>query len=149
LPAGQSTSPTAARIDKKSYSIADNSLSIKRISLAFGQDRCEFAMQDALGEHRITCGFGRWLPGETDLSAVPMKLVPTSGPDEGKMKIACSAAWSDENTLVMQWRFIETAHYQQVTCRFDADELRVQFKKSLAIINANMLEQRPVLVGKL
>ncbi len=149
LPAGQPTSPLAARIHKRSFSIKENATTISRVSLAFDSDRCIFTMQDARGEHHIPCAFGRWLPSDTELSVAPLKLVPTPVPNETKNRIACSAAWSDDNTLVMNWRFIETAHYDQVTCRFADDEIRVQFKKSLSVINPNTIERRPVLVGKL
>jgi CubicO group peptidase (beta-lactamase class C family) len=146
-PAGQPSSP--ARSGKQAYSIADNGLGISQVSLAFQKDRCLFSMQDAQGEHHLTCGMGRWQKGETDLSAVPLKLVPTSGPRELPMKIAAGGAWSDPNTFVMFWRFIETAHYESVTCRFEEDNLRVEFKKSLAYLNPAVKDNRPVLVGKL
>ena len=49
----------------------------------------------------------------------------------------------------MLWRFVETAHYQHVTCRFDADTVRVEFKRSLSILNPSAADNRPVLTGKL
>lgn len=127
------TSPIAEGTKSATYDISDNG--IKEFSFSFEPDKCVATLVDAHCQHRIECGLGNWQVGETDLSAVPLKLVPTTGPGEAKMKIAGSAAWSDDNTLVMHWRFIETAHYQSVTCRFDGEQVRIEFKKSLTILN--------------
>lgn len=148
-PAGKASSPIAERAKTAAFAIADNSMGIRNLKLTFQREKCEFTFTDAQGEHRIECGLDGWIVGETDLSAVPLKLVPTAGPGEARMKLAASAAWSDDNTLVMYWRFVETAHYQSVTCKFDGDNVRVEFKKSLAIISPGGRDERPVLSGKL
>ncbi|GAB3321821.1 hypothetical protein GCM10027299_16840 [Larkinella ripae] len=148
LPTGQVTSPTAARVSGKPYQIADNSLNITRVSLAFQNGSGVCTLQDDKGEHRVVCGLGSWKEGDTDLSTVPLKLVPTSVPKETKTKIAASGAWSDENTFTMTWRFIETAHYENVVCRFSGDDLQLEFQKSLAVLT-NSKDNRPALNGKL
>ncbi len=128
--------------------MADNSLNIKRVSLAFQNGSCVCTLHDDQGEHRVVCGLGNWKEAESDLSTVPLKLVPTAVPKETKTKLAGSGAWSDENTFTMTWRFIETAHYENVTCRFSGDDLRLEFRKSLAVLS-NTKDPRPVLEGKL
>ncbi|MGA0556241.1 serine hydrolase domain-containing protein [Larkinella sp. VNQ87] len=148
LPAGQANSPTVARVNGKPYQLADNTLKIKRFSLAFQKGSCVCTLQDEQGEHRVTCGLGRWAEGITDLSTIPLKLVATPVPNETKTKLAASGAWSDENTFTMTWRFIETAHYDTVTCRFSGDDLKLEFRRSLAILT-NGKDPRPVLEGKL
>ena len=148
FPDGQKASPTAARVSQKSYVVAENAMGVTGISLAFEEDACGFTLTDAKGEHRVKCGIGRWTEGETDLSAVPLKLVPTKGPAEMMMKVAASGAWADENTFVMRWQFIETAHYDLVTCHFMDDTLRVEFKRSLTVMNPGVKEKRPTLEGK-
>lgn len=148
LPTGQATSPTVAKVSGKPYQIADNTLTIKRVLLAFQNGSCVCTLQDDKGENRIACGIGRWVEGETSLSTIPLKLVATAVPNETKAKIAASGAWSDENTFTMTWRFIETAHYENVICRFTGDDLQLEFQKSLAILT-NSKDNRPVLNGKL
>ncbi|GAB3267155.1 hypothetical protein GCM10027347_35660 [Larkinella harenae] len=148
MPTGQIMSPTSTRVSGKSYQIAENTLAIKKVSLVFQKDACVCTLQDDKGEHRVTCGLGSWKTGDTDLSTVPLKLVATSGPKEARTKIAGSGAWTNENTFTMTWRFIETAHYENVICRFSGDDLQVEFQRSLAVI-ANAKDDRPVLEGKL
>jgi len=149
LPTGQASSPVAARVSGRTYQIADNSLNVKNVALNFSGNSCTFTMRDEQGEHRVTCGIEQWKNGETNLSIVPLKLVPTLVPGERTMKVAASGAWADENTFAMTWRFTETAHYDTVTCHFDGDDIRVQFKKSLSILNKDVKDDRPTLEGKL
>ncbi len=59
-----------------------------------------------------------------------------------------SGTWQDANTSVMTWRFIETAHYDTVTCRFGDDSMAVNFEGSRAKINKTK-DPRPALDGKL
>jgi CubicO group peptidase (beta-lactamase class C family) len=147
LPAGQPTSTIAARAGELDYSIATNTLNINQVSLSFAKEKIAFTMQDGRTQHKIVCSTSQWIHGETDLSPIPLKLIPTGMPGESNTKIAAAGAWSDENTLVMHWRFIETAHYQRVTCRFDGDGLRIELKRSLSILDPSIKDERPVLEG--
>ena len=149
LPTGQMTSPAIEEETSRTYAIEDNSLDARRIRLDFEPGRCTFTMEDARGTHRVACGLGRWIQGETDLSPVPLKLLPTQVPGETTHRIAAAGAWRDERTLVMHWRFIETAHYDQVTCYLEADHLRVEFKRSLAVLEPERGDVRPALSGKI
>ena len=105
-------------------------------------------MADDKGTHQVVSGIGKWKEGFTDISTVPLKLVLTPVPGEKKTKIAANGIWTDDKTFEMTWRFIETAHYETVTCSFDNDELKVAFKRSLAILGKTN-DSRPVLKGKL
>lgn len=149
IPAVQSVSPVAARIDGKSFTIADNTMQMKTVSLSFGKDGFIFSLRDDRGSHRINGGLGRWVEGETDLSTLPLKLTPTLVPGETRTKVAASGTWTDPNTFMMTLRFIETAHYETITCLFDADSVQVDFKKSLAIINPAVKDDRPTLRGRM
>ena len=147
FPAGQTTSPVAAQVSRKTFAMADNSLAVKRVSVAFHHKECVFTLQDDRGEHQVTCGFGRWLESRADLPIKELFLVTTDPRRE--IKIAASAAWSDDHTLVMLWRFHETAHYQRVTCRFEGDALQVEFTRSVSIIDPKNKDPRPVLKGRM
>ncbi len=144
----ESTAPIAAKISGNSYSLADNTLKAKDVSLTFGKDGCIFKLRDDGGSHQVTCGINRWVEGNTTFSTLPLKLVNTPVPGETSTRVAGSGTWQDANTFVMTWRFIETAHYDTVTCRFDADTVTVDFARSLSKINKTK-DPRPVLAGKL
>ena len=147
-PVMASTSPIAAKISGNKYSLADNTLKAKSASLTFGKDGCIFKLRDDRGDHQVTCGINRWVEGDTTFSTLPLKLVNTPVPGETNTRVVGSGTWSDANTFVMTWRFIETAHHETVTCRFGADSLAVEFASSLSKINKTK-DPRPVLEGKL
>ncbi len=148
MASGKHASSKSSEMSGKKFSIADNSLKVRQVSLAFRSDSCIFNITDDKGTHQIVSGIGAWKEGYTDLSTIPLKLVLTPVPGENKTKIAASGAWTDEDTFQMTWRFIETAHYETVTCKFEDEGLTVTFRRSLAIM-ANGKDSRPMLSGKL
>ena len=147
-PMVESTSPIAAKISGNSYGFDENALKAKSASLTFGKDGCIFKLRDDRGDHQVTCGLNRWVESDTTFSNLPLKLVQTPVPGETKTRVAGSGTWTDANTFVMTWRFIETAHYDTVTCRFSDDSMAVNFEGSRAKINKTK-DARPVLEGKL
>jgi len=148
LTTGKMTSDKSSKISGKAFGIAENNLKVSEVSLAFKSDSCTFSMTDDKGTHQVVSGIGKWKEGFTDISVMPLKLVLTPVPGETKSKIAASGVWVSENTFEMTWRFVETAHYETVTCIFDDNEVKVAFKRSLAILTKTN-DSRPVLVGKL
>ena len=149
LPAfSQPASSVAAQISGKTYAIPDNALHINDVSLTFGKDGCIFKLRDDRGSHQVNCGINRWITGTTTFSVAPLMLTPTVVPGSDTRKVAGSGSWQDPNTFVMIWRFIETAHYDTVTCRFGQDGVQVEFQSSLSVLNKTK-DKRPVLDGKI
>ncbi|WP_040005716.1 serine hydrolase domain-containing protein [Fibrisoma limi] len=147
-PVVESTSPIAARISGQTYTFDNNALNASSASLTFGKDGCIFKLHDDQGDHQVTCGINRWTEGDTTFSPMPLKLVKTPVPGETKSRVAGSGTWKDANTFEMTWRFIETAHYDTVTCRFGDDSMAVDFASSLSQLNKTK-DPRPTLQGKL
>lgn len=145
LPAGQLESPEAARVGDRVYHMTDNPLGIRTVAAHFSARDCVVTLQDAQGEHSVRSGLGSWITGETRLSPARLHLATTAS--FGKSPIAAGAAWKDPHTLVMDWRFVETAHYQRVICHFDGDNLRCEFKRGSSLLNPSNQEDGLVLRG--
>ncbi|WP_080056365.1 serine hydrolase domain-containing protein [Spirosoma aerolatum] len=143
----QPASTVFSQISGKTYAIADNPLHVKDVSLTFGKDGCIFKLQDDKGPHQVLCGVNRWVESTTTFAIAPLMLTPTPVPGGETRKVAGSGSWQDTNTFVMVWRFIETAHYDTVTCRFGSDGVQVEFQSSLSIL-AKTKDKRPILEGK-
>ena len=149
LPTNDTSSPMMQKISGKTFRIESNPLNIDTASLTFGKDGCLFNFHDNRGDHRVLCGLNRWREGETTVSVLPMKLVNTPVPNETTARVVGSGTWSDANTFLMTWRFIETAHYETVTCRFNDDgTAQIKFENSLSIIG-HAKDPRPALQGKM
>jgi CubicO group peptidase (beta-lactamase class C family) len=136
----------AARISGRTYTVASNALGIGSLSFRFDKHSGTFSVRDGNGEHAVKCGFGRWVDGETTMPGTPPKL--TQGPLGPKSKVAASAAWKDEHTLEMMWRFYETPHHDSVTCRFEGEGVKVEFLNSLTKMSPARKETRPVLEAR-
>lgn len=147
-PVMEASSPLTASISGKTYAFDSNSIKANTLSLTFGTGNCVVKFSDDQGTHQLTCGINRWAESDSTLSTKPIKLVPTPIPGETKTRIAGTGTWQDANTFLMTWRFIETAHYETVTCRFGADTVAVEFESSIAKINKTK-DARPTLQGKL
>ncbi|TDE16646.1 serine hydrolase domain-containing protein [Dyadobacter psychrotolerans] len=144
---GKSSSEQISKVSGKKFGITENSLKVSQVSLSFKADSCVFSLTDDKGTHQITAGLNKWIEGFTDLSTIPLKLVLTPVPGETKTKIAANGTWINDKTFEMTWRFIETAHYETVTCEFEEENIKVAFRRSLAILG-NTKDSRPVLTGK-
>lgn len=145
-PEGQRTSPTVARVSGKIYELSGNSLGYQSVSLNFDDKICIVTLMDELGRHKIPVGIGRWARGKVSLDIQPLHLVNTN--PRAEERVACGGAWTDDNTFRMYWRYIETAHYEVVTCTFDGDAIKVEFQKSASILNKSRKDDRPVLEGR-
>ncbi len=145
-PPGSVASLTASAIGGKRYSIGENKSGISQFSLTFSGSGWTMELTDKQGKHLIKGGLGSWREGITDLSPLPLKLIPTPVPNETRHPITASGVWRDTNTFVMTWRFIDTAHYDTLTCRFDGITVQLIPRDSMSEVMGRK-EQRPAVEG--
>ncbi len=146
-PKAQPVSPLVPRISARNYQVEANAAGVRSISFEFTRHTCVFRLTDNKGDYHITCGLAKWVEGETSMPGTPPHL--TVGDLGPVSKVAASGTWKDENTFEMTWRFYETPHHDTVTCRFDGDNVRVEFLNSLTRMSPSHKEKRPVLEGRL
>lgn len=138
VPKGAVESSNTKRLSGKQFDLEQNDLGLRSMSLRFDGTSSvfEFHAQDSV--HSVTCGLGEWQDGVTTMPGVPpefSELVGRTSPLPLPIKVAAAGAWTDENTFVMQWRYYETPHHDTVTCRFDADRVRVEFVNNITAIS--------------
>jgi CubicO group peptidase (beta-lactamase class C family) len=139
---GSKTSPAAK---DRSFKLEANDLGLKTASMAFKDDICVFTADN----QTITCGFETWQRCEAAFPGTPPRLISGGMPKQTPTsKIAASAAWTDERTLVMQWRYYETPHSDTVTCVFDGDDVTISFLNSITAMNPKAKDARAPLKGK-
>ncbi|WP_454691643.1 serine hydrolase domain-containing protein [Achromobacter aloeverae] len=111
----------ASRADfHAAYAIAPNDDNVARIALACRGDDCTFTLTDDRGAHEIAASFSSWRDGQTSMTG--WRIHHSYQPDQAR--VLARAFWRDEQTLVMDWIFVETAFRDHVVCRFDGDEIR-------------------------
>ncbi len=136
-------SPVAEKISDKSFQVAANSLNVQSVSFTFQPGECLFNLKDDKGDHRIVCGFGKWVTGKTDMPGTPPQLFPLA--HNRPSAVAGSAAWLDEQTLQMRWQYFDTPNHDLVTCRFDDKGVQVEFMNSITAMIPDLKERRPLL----
>ncbi len=118
-PSGQVTSPNAAEIYCKPYAIDPNPLTTSFITFEFGEQVDSVRIQDARGEHLLTCGKGVWLEGTSDL----MERTPLV--ERGPLQVACSGIWTADDTYVISMLAYNTPFENTMTCQFSSGSVTI------------------------
>ncbi len=132
LQGGEASSPLAADVSGKVYTIEANDAGISTLSLAFGAGETVFHLHNELGEHRIVCGHGELRRGITTMNG------------RGEQRVAASAAWTDEDVHTLKLYFYETPFCLTIRAHFHADEITVNFEPNVDFGPT----ERPALKGK-
>lgn len=136
-PQGATTAPVAAHISGKAFMLDKNEVGAKAVSFQFTSDACVFTLkEEGKPDIVITNGWNNWIrKGNYKPSAHSLFSLRRIDFDS---IVAASAAWQDEKTLLLTWRFIETVHGDQLTCVFDDDKLTIKF-----LFSVNRLQNKP------
>ncbi|MDX1940211.1 MAG: serine hydrolase [Saprospiraceae bacterium] len=138
------------KISGKTFQLENNEMNIKNITLRFNKNGCRIKMEGKKETYEINSGLGKWKSGETTFPYNSLNISPPSsfsGLINKKTEVA--GAWKNETTFEMIWRYIESPHHDVVTCEFEENNIKITFLNSLAKINANNKDARPVLRGKM
>lgn len=150
IPTGQKTSPTAAHVSGKTFTLQPGPLHLTSAEFAFNDDTAVFTAHAGETTHAIPCGMEKWHLGETAFPTVPPRIIAGGTPPAGTpYRLAASARWKDEKTFIMTWRYIETPHHDSVVCQFEGDTVKISFVSSISEKRGKPTEARAVLNGKL
>jgi hypothetical protein len=117
LPEGQSTSPVAAHISGRTYTLDANPQNVEAITFDFTAPGCTLIVRDRAGVHRVECGDRTWRKSTSTFSG---------DDDHGQHPIAASGAWTADGIFVAKVIFYETPFCLTLTARFDGDALALQ-----------------------
>ncbi len=146
-PQGATTSPVAARISGKTFMLDKNEFGATAVTFQCNNDACVFTLkEEGKPDVIITNGWNNWIR-KGNLKPSAHSLFSLRRIDFDSI-VAASAAWQDEKTLLLTWRFIETVHGDQLTCIFEEDKLTIQFLFSVNRLQ-NKPDDRPDITGTL
>jgi CubicO group peptidase (beta-lactamase class C family) len=131
----ESGSLTTLRTNKnliKYFVLEPNENNIKSISIQIRDSICHFILNSGADTYDLYYGAGSWKTGQTN------KPGPYSVSDAmenwailSPYKVAGNFYWKDDQTLVMQMRYIESPHTETFTCHFDGKNITVDIERSL------------------
>lgn len=121
------------------YRCAPNGEDIEQIALRATHQGVALDLRIGGRDHSILAGYDRFIDSTTTLPGA--KLHHSYEPSEG-LKVAACASWSqDEDRLVFDLVFVETAFRDTLDIRFHADGLTLRRKVN---VNSALLELPPV-----
>jgi CubicO group peptidase (beta-lactamase class C family) len=136
-PAMATRSSIAPEISGKDFILDKNAFNAKSVSFHFIDDKCVFSLkEDGKPDIVISNGMNYWIRG-ANKKPEAHSLFSLRRIDFDSI-VAASATWTDERTLLLTWRFIETVHGDSLTCIFEKDDLKIKF-----LFSAARLEKRP------
>ena len=130
---GDASSPLAAQVSTRTYMLEDNPLQAETIALDFTESQCRVTVKAAAAQETFPCGYGRWEQGDTTLFSQPLLFDRTP--------VACSGAWTAEDTFTMVARLIETPFFHTLKCYFGGDEVMIEID-----VNVSMESMEPLLL---
>lgn len=111
-------------IPKKSsyeFSLDGTIDNITQIRIRFEKDSVVYAITDERGFHEVRAGLDFWIDGATSMTGAYLHHqyeVPSA-------RISACAYWSDEKTLMMEWRYPEMAFFDHLSIHWESDTIHI------------------------
>lgn len=118
---GAATSPTAARVSGRTFTLAENPEQFKSVVFTFSPEQAAIRFSDDV---QIACGYGHWAYSTVMLLPLDYRM-RGYGDFPSDWKVAASGAWTDDNTYTAKVWWIETPFAVTLTCRFDGDTVSI------------------------
>ena len=145
-PKGMTRSSNSANISGKEFILDNNVFDARSVSFDIQDKEIVFTLKTGnKPDISIQCGINEWLTGE-NLKPEAHSLFSLRRIDFDS-KVAATAIWQDDQTLVIEWRFIETVHGDQLVCKFNGDQVNIKFRFSVARLR-NEADERADLNGQ-
>jgi CubicO group peptidase (beta-lactamase class C family) len=141
---GSTTSPLSVRYDQKTWAVAANDFDVQTVQLSFSDKNCQMSVVTGTKRSVFTFGWENWLTSDTrDLYVFKSgDLFPMPS------RVAGTATWSDDHSLLLNVRFVEAIFGDALTCVFNEDQLTVSFLNSLTAMDKTKTDPRKILTGK-
>ena len=144
-PIGKTTSPVAEGWNHTTARFATNALGMESVSFWFRGNHLRVTLKDGKGAHEIEAGWQSWRSGQSRLPVQGLHLALAAEP--GVLAVSSRAAWTDDRTLTLRMQFVETAHHQSLIFRFEGNQVRLEFKRSLSDVFPGDKDPRPALTA--
>lgn len=125
------SSQLESKVSGKTFDFASNEEGIESASLEFTSGVCRLTLNTAAATYRIDFGAGKWQEGETTRHG-PYLVSRAKANRVGlpPFKTAASYTWTDETTLQLTLRYIESPHTETIKCSFEGEDISVESRNS-------------------
>lgn len=130
-PKFNTSSPIASNITGKEFFLDSNAYDANVVSFDIQKDKVLFTLKtENKPDISITCGINSWFRGD-NFKPEAHSLFSLRRIDFDS-KVAASASWLSDSTLIITMRYMETSHGDQFICTFDKNNINIKLMHSLA-----------------
>ncbi len=129
-PAGRATSPLAAKVSRRWYTLAENDRGLRAIALDFTSRTPAIVTRSASGEVRTPLGIGAWVRSTTGFANGMERLLAVPA----KPAVALSAGWTADSVFTLKIVATETPYYSTLTFGFHGDRLTIDSEHNVAFV---------------
>jgi len=130
-PSGSYSAYTANKNLNKYFVFEPNSNQIQNITLQIADSICHFSLNTGTDTYTLLFGAGFWKTGQTNK---PGPYQASAAKENWALlspyKVAGNFFWKDDQTLVLQLRYIESPHTEIFTCHFDGKQITMDIERS-------------------
>ncbi len=128
---GSASAMAANKNFNKYFVLQPNENNISTISLQIKDSVCHFTMNAGGENYNFYYGAGYWKSGQTNKPGPSLESnAKENFALESPYKVESNFFWSDDQTLVMKMRYIESPHTEITTCHFDGSNITVDIARS-------------------
>jgi len=126
-------STLSSTISGKTYALAANDRGLQSVSFQLGDPQSQVTFNSESGNHTLPLGAGSWEMTETSRKG-PYLVARAKNALEGlpPFKVATAYSWKSDSELELTLRYIESPHTERISCTFEGDSVKMNFKISFA-----------------
>jgi CubicO group peptidase (beta-lactamase class C family) len=136
----------AGTISDRMYSLEPNEKKIEAVTFLFAENICQLEMQAGRDLYNFSFGSGSWQYGQTSMPG-PYLVSDAISNRVGlsPYQVAGSYYWQDNNTLILNLRYIESPHTETMICRFEDDKVSLEIQDSFFYGSGSLIIKGAVL----
>lgn len=144
IPKGNTKSSLASKYSNKLFSVEKNEFDITQIGFGLFEDAGVLRINYGQGIEKVGFGWEKWKvnPNKRKNPFSSNAIVVPS-------RVASTATWLTDNTLQINFKFVDQVHGDKLTVVFDDNKVMISLLNSISENNKNSPEKREKLVGTL
>jgi hypothetical protein len=128
---GSYSAYTANKNLNKYFVFEPNSNQIQNVTLQIADSICHFSLNTGTDTYTLLFGAGFWKKGQTNKPGpYSVSAAKENWAILSPYKVAGNFFWKDDQTLILQLRYIESPHMEIFTCHFDGKQMTMDIERS-------------------
>ena len=147
VPKGSKSSKLMSKYSDKFFKLEKNSFDVSELGFGLFEDAGVLRIKYGNSQqfHKIGFGWEQWKVNKNG----DKNPFPVEGRTHAPSKIAATGTWINQNTLQINFKFVEAIHGDTLTCIFEDNKLTVLMQNSVSANTKNSLDKRESLIGTL